>query len=53
MLQATYNNKFVAMPHLVLREPMSSIKTIFVLFELGSCKLEIACKLATAYDELC
>jgi hypothetical protein len=51
MLQATYCSKFVVMPYLVLHEPMSSIKTIFVLLALGSCKLANACKLAIAWDE--
>jgi hypothetical protein len=51
MFMATFYSKFVVMPHLVLHEPMSSIRTISVLLELGSCKLAIACMLATAWDE--
>jgi hypothetical protein len=51
MFMATFYSKFVVMPHLVLHEPMSSIRTVYVLLELGSCKLAIAYMLATTWDE--
>jgi hypothetical protein len=51
MLQATYYSRFVAMPHLVLHEHLSSLNIVSVLLELGACKLEIASKLAITWDE--